>query len=48
MTRFGVPIMLLHDIADPPMELAKLCLYSGYEMVTSPAADGFILTFLGC
>lgn len=25
--------MLLHDIADPPMELAKLCLYSGYETV---------------
>lgn len=34
-TKFGVPIMLLHDVADPPMELAKLCLYSGYELVST-------------
>jgi len=32
-TKFGVPIMLLHDIADPFMELAKLSLYSGYSNV---------------
>jgi hypothetical protein len=35
-TRFGVPIMLLHDIADPFMELAKLFLYSGNEFVDFP------------
>lgn len=32
-TKFGVPIMLLHDLADPPMEFAKLCIYTGYESV---------------
>lgn len=32
-TKFGVPIMLLHDLADPFLELSKLCLYSGYEFV---------------
>lgn len=33
ITKFGVPIMLLHDVADPAMEFAKLCVYSGYKTV---------------
>lgn len=32
-TKFGVPIMLLHDVADPPMEMAKLCIYTGVDTV---------------
>jgi len=32
-TKFGVPIMLLHDIADPPLEFAKMCTYAGWEVV---------------
>lgn len=32
-TKFGVPIMLLHDVADPPMEFAKLCIYTGRDSV---------------
>ena len=31
--RVGVAIMLLHDIADPFMEFAKISLYCGYETV---------------
>lgn len=32
--RYGVAIMLLHDVSDPLMELAKLCLYSGLRRVS--------------
>lgn len=40
-TKFGVPIMLLHDVADPPLEFAKLCIYSGWETVRCGGASSF-------
>lgn len=33
VTKYGVPIMLLHDVADPLMEAAKMSLYAGAQRV---------------
>jgi len=40
-TKYGAVIMLLHDAADPLMELAKCSLYAGFE----GAANAFFLLF---
>ncbi|KAI8911471.1 TRAM/LAG1/CLN8 homology domain-containing protein [Gorgonomyces haynaldii] len=39
--RFGMVILLLHDVSDPFMELAKMFLYSGYNRI----ADVLFVTF---
>jgi hypothetical protein len=46
MMKFGVPIMLLHDAADPFMELAKMCLYCGYEGLANIGLALFAGTFM--
>lgn len=33
VTKYGLAILLLHDIADPWMEIAKLCFYNKLKMV---------------
>lgn len=41
--RIGMIVMVLHDVCDPFMELAKLCLYSNLAL----PANIFFLTFAG-
>ena len=38
MHRMGSLVLMVHDLADHWMELAKLCKYAGYE-VTTPKTD---------
>lgn len=33
-TKYGLAILILHDIADPLMELAKMCFYTNVKWVT--------------
>lgn len=46
MIKFGVPIMLLHDAADPFMELAKMFLYCGQETMANVSLAAFTGTFM--
>lgn len=46
MLKFGVPIMLLHDLADPFMELAKMFLYCGNELGANFSLAVFTGTFM--
>lgn len=35
VVRYGLAILMLHDLADPWMEIAKISLYSGFKLVPS-------------
>ncbi|KAI0234037.1 Ceramide synthase 5, partial [Massospora cicadina] len=44
--RVGEVVMLLHDICDPVLELAKLCLYLNHKIVADALFRGFALIFV--
>ena len=46
MIKFGVPIMLLHDAADPLMEMAKMFLYCKQEALANVSLGLFTVTFM--
>ena len=39
MHRMGSLVLMVHDLADHWMELAKLCKYAGYEVTTPNKTD---------
>lgn len=45
-TKYGTAIMILHDLADPIMELAKISLYLKYEMAANVIFAVFAATFI--
>lgn len=45
-TKYGMAIILLHDLADPLLELAKLVLYTGNEMLANLVFGLFALVFV--
>jgi hypothetical protein len=44
--RFGIAVMLLHDVADPWMELAKLANYTRFKFLADAAFVTFALVFV--
>jgi hypothetical protein len=46
MCRFGAVVMVLHDMSDPLMEIAKLCLYSGQQGRANFWFASFAVTFI--
>lgn len=44
--RYGIVIMLLHDISDPFLEFAKLCNYLGFEKTAKVSFLFFTIIFL--
>lgn len=44
--RIGCAILLVHDVADPFMEVAKCALYKGYEGVANVMFGLFVLVFI--
>ena len=43
MHRMGSLVLMVHDLADHWMELAKLCKYAGYEVTTQQIISNWIL-----
>ncbi|KXS18218.1 longevity-assurance protein [Gonapodya prolifera JEL478] len=43
--RVGAVMMFIHDISDPPMEIAKLFLYTGYQQMADLTFVFFALVF---
>lgn len=46
VTKYGLAILLLHDIADPWMEIAKLCFYNKLKMLSNVFFIIFASTFI--
>lgn len=44
--KYGTAIMLLHDVADPIMEIAKISLYLGYEWLANIFFACFMVVFI--
>lgn len=46
LARYGCIILILHDVSDPFMEIAKTCLYSGKQLLADIGFGLFALVFL--
>lgn len=46
VTKYGLAILILHDIADPLMEIAKLCFYNKLKILSNIFFVIFASTFI--